>query len=237
MKEELAKSTLPHECRVRVIHALEDLHTFSGIINRTRRRDIGEFTVREPKTVPVEFTPEQRELHDSLLAVQARILSSMKLLSVSVLEAMPIQDEDFPPKSMFRGIYDAVAEALTDEDLAGQLGMKGSGELETLATLAKRSGLDIDDINLMKKFKDNSPEQFEKIKKIMRGKSSFPERSSANVERRTERAKRDAKGALGKEYEKRWRSVRITCPVGGRPRHVSQGELHERRRATRLPDV
>ena len=75
MKEELAKNTLPHECRVRVIHALEDLHTFSGIINRTRRRDIGEFTVREPKTVPVEFTPEQRELHDSLLAVQARILS------------------------------------------------------------------------------------------------------------------------------------------------------------------
>ena len=75
IKEELAKSTLPHEYRVSVIHALEDLHTFSGIINRTRRRDIGEFTVREPKTVLVEFTPEQRELHDSLLAVQAQILS------------------------------------------------------------------------------------------------------------------------------------------------------------------
>ncbi len=30
--------------RVGLIHALEELYTFSGIINRTRRRDIGEFT-------------------------------------------------------------------------------------------------------------------------------------------------------------------------------------------------
>ena len=75
IEEELTKGTLSPEDRVGAIHVLENLHTFSGIINRTRRRDIGEFTIREPRTVSVEFTPEQRELHDSLLAVQAQILS------------------------------------------------------------------------------------------------------------------------------------------------------------------
>lgn len=77
VKKELTENTLSPENRVSVIHRLEDLHTFSGIINRTRRRDIGEFTVREPQTVPVEFTPQQRELHDSLLEVQAQILSKI----------------------------------------------------------------------------------------------------------------------------------------------------------------
>ncbi|MEW8410567.1 MAG: helicase-related protein [Candidatus Thiodiazotropha sp.] len=77
VKKELTENTLSPENRVSAIHRLEDLHTFSGIINRTRRRDIGEFTVREPQTVPVKFTPQQRELHDSLLEVQAQILSKI----------------------------------------------------------------------------------------------------------------------------------------------------------------
>ncbi|MDX9724718.1 MAG: helicase-related protein, partial [Myxococcota bacterium] len=61
--------------RVEAISALEGLHSFAGIINRTRRRDIGDFAVRKPETVVVDFTPAQRQLHDNLLAVQARILS------------------------------------------------------------------------------------------------------------------------------------------------------------------
>ena len=77
VKGELTERILSPEERVGVIHRMEDLHTFSSIINRTRRRDIGEFTVREPQTVPVEFTPQQRELHDSLLEVQAQILSKI----------------------------------------------------------------------------------------------------------------------------------------------------------------
>lgn len=71
------REMLPAE-RVGAIQRLENLHTFSNIINRTRRRDIGEFTVREPRTVEVEFTPSQRELHDELLAVQAEILSTLR---------------------------------------------------------------------------------------------------------------------------------------------------------------
>ena len=52
VKKELTENTLSPEDRMSAIHRLEDLHTFSGIINRTRRRDIGEFTIREPQTIP-----------------------------------------------------------------------------------------------------------------------------------------------------------------------------------------
>ena len=75
IKGELTNRTLSSESRVGTIHTLENLHTFSSIINRTLRRDIGKFTVREPKTISVEFTPEQRRLHDSLLEIQTQILS------------------------------------------------------------------------------------------------------------------------------------------------------------------
>jgi ATP-dependent helicase HepA len=61
--------------RVGLIRALEELYTFSSLINRSRRRDIGDFTTRKPDTVTIEFTPAQRELHDGLLDVVARILA------------------------------------------------------------------------------------------------------------------------------------------------------------------
>ena len=60
--------------RVALTHEIEALYTFSPMINRTRRRDIGEFTTRQPETVTVDFTPAQRQLHDDLLDVIARIL-------------------------------------------------------------------------------------------------------------------------------------------------------------------
>lgn len=63
--------------RVKAIHALEELYTFSAMINRTRRRDIGEFTTRKPETVSRDFTPTQQQLHDDLLSVIARILNRL----------------------------------------------------------------------------------------------------------------------------------------------------------------
>ncbi len=69
----LADGNLTAENRVQLITDLEALHTFAGIINRTLRRDIGDFTIRKPETVVVEFTPPQKELHDTLLDVQAEI--------------------------------------------------------------------------------------------------------------------------------------------------------------------
>lgn len=61
--------------RIPMIRQIEELYTFSGMINRTRRRDIGEFTTRKPETVLVEFTDDQRRLHDGLVDLVARILA------------------------------------------------------------------------------------------------------------------------------------------------------------------
>ncbi len=64
------------ESRVRAIDSLERLYTFASIINRTRRRDIGEFTTRKPQTIRVAYTSAQRELHDRLMQTLARILAA-----------------------------------------------------------------------------------------------------------------------------------------------------------------
>ena len=63
--------------RIAFIRGMENQHTFSNIINRTRRRDIGTFTIRKPETVEVLFTPPQQALHDGLLEVQRQILKQM----------------------------------------------------------------------------------------------------------------------------------------------------------------
>ena len=75
--DQLAKGSVAAEERVQVVTDLENLHTFSGIINRTRRRDIGAFTIRKPETVTVDFTPDQQQLHDEVLRVQAEIFSRL----------------------------------------------------------------------------------------------------------------------------------------------------------------
>jgi superfamily II DNA or RNA helicase len=71
--ENLKRNDLSKEERVKTITTTENLHTFSGIINRTRRRDIGDFTVRHPETKEIPFTPSQKKIHDSLLDIQAKI--------------------------------------------------------------------------------------------------------------------------------------------------------------------
>lgn len=72
--DRLKNNLLTDVDRIILIRDLEEIYTFSSLINRTRRRDIGQFTMRKPETLTVEFTPEQRVLHDELLAVVARIL-------------------------------------------------------------------------------------------------------------------------------------------------------------------
>ncbi len=61
--------------RLILINKLESLYTFSHLINRTRRRDIGSFTTRKPCTILVDFTAEQRDLHDELLGFIGRVLA------------------------------------------------------------------------------------------------------------------------------------------------------------------
>lgn len=73
----LEKPDVTVEQRVQLISDIENMHTFSNIISRTRRRDIGEFTLRKPITVTVEFTEKQRELHDAVLGVLHDMLSQI----------------------------------------------------------------------------------------------------------------------------------------------------------------
>ena len=77
MRKQLAGGRITPEERIQLITDMEALYTFSGIINRTRRRDIGEFTIRKPQTVKVELTTEQDELHEALLETQAEIFRSL----------------------------------------------------------------------------------------------------------------------------------------------------------------
>lgn len=73
----LKQDEISVEERVQLISDIENMHTFSNLISRTRRRDIGEFTIRKPYTVTVAFTPEQKELHDKVLGVIHKILSNV----------------------------------------------------------------------------------------------------------------------------------------------------------------
>lgn len=77
IRSELMGDGVTPEERIRMISDTEGMHTFAGIINRTRRRDIGNFTVRKPETVVVPFTPAQQHLHDELLRIQAEIFSQI----------------------------------------------------------------------------------------------------------------------------------------------------------------
>lgn len=62
-----------HE-RITCLRDMEETHTLSHIMNRTRRRDIGRFTIREPKTIQVDFTEEQRAFYDGLLNLRKDVL-------------------------------------------------------------------------------------------------------------------------------------------------------------------
>ncbi len=73
----LKQKNVSQEERVKLITDVESLHTFATIINRTRRRDIGEFTVRKPETLKVNFTEDQAKLYNELLRIQASILMQL----------------------------------------------------------------------------------------------------------------------------------------------------------------
>ncbi|MCH5142929.1 MAG: DEAD/DEAH box helicase [Clostridiales bacterium] len=70
----LNRDAITSEQRVKLIGEVESLHTFANMINRTRRRDIGNFTLRKPETIKVMFTEAQSNLYTLLMQTQADIL-------------------------------------------------------------------------------------------------------------------------------------------------------------------
>ena len=90
-----------------------------------------------------------------------------------------------------------------DEKLADQLGMKKN----VVAKLAEEVGISLEDIELLRQ----DPEGFRKWKaekELKEKKETFPERSSANPERREKQIKDQVKDAPEKEYETRKSSNR-----------------------------
>ncbi len=68
---------LTRDERVQLISDIEELHSFNSIINRTRRRDIEDFCVREPRTIEIPFTRYQAKLHDAVLSFERSALAAM----------------------------------------------------------------------------------------------------------------------------------------------------------------
>ena len=91
IRSRLAEGSVTAEERIQLITDIEALHTFSGIINRTRRRDIGAFTIRRPETVTVEFTPEQKQLHDALIQILVEIFSRIYGAKVEIILKFMLQ--------------------------------------------------------------------------------------------------------------------------------------------------
>ena len=60
--------------RVATIRDLEEVHTLATVMNRTRRRDIGKFTIREPHTQRVALTRPQQQLYDEVVKFRAELL-------------------------------------------------------------------------------------------------------------------------------------------------------------------
>jgi ATP-dependent helicase HepA len=149
--------TLDLARRVSMINRIEALHTFARFINRTRRRDIGEFTSRKPETVEVDFTPVQRQLHDALMDAQRSLLqqvhgdanlnfmmTTIRRQAASCLHALAPLLRD-----VLLGKLELI-EGEVDEDDAPDIPRSDSTELRTMieAVLAKAERLPVDDAKL-----------------------------------------------------------------------------------------
>lgn len=119
LEELLRSEPFDDKHRVRVVRLLQSLNTFSGLINRTRRRDIGAFTVRKPETVEVAFTADQQQVHDSLLGLCARILAARgHAVSVEFLLSTLRRQASSSLNGLAPFIQDLLEGRLTGEELS-----------------------------------------------------------------------------------------------------------------------
>lgn len=91
--DRLEKESIPftNEERIACLHDLESLHTFSHVINRTKRKDIGEFTIREPITVSTVYNEAEQAFYDAVkdfkhTALQKRYGERTAKLIMSTIE-------------------------------------------------------------------------------------------------------------------------------------------------------
>lgn len=73
----LEKDSITREEKVEILSYIEEMHTFSNIINRTRRRDIEDFCIRRTVTVNSEFNGIQRDLYDAVIDFENKALGQI----------------------------------------------------------------------------------------------------------------------------------------------------------------
>lgn len=151
------------------------------------------------------------------------ILSKIGCVLLSNAWLPNIDGEFHNPKDL--SLRELPSEFEPDEGLASQLRMKGS----ELMNLARKAGLDVGDLDLIRQLK-GMPEEFQHLKQLIekrRTKPAFPGHVSHDPDRRLSRAKVRANEAPGKEYEKRSRNVRVSSSIGDKVTYLRQNYTNE----------
>jgi hypothetical protein len=104
-----SSSPIGDEERVKCLRDLEELHSLALVMNRTRRRDIGPFTQRDPVTVEVPFTAEQQCFYDNLVTWRRRVLEYLHGSSVANLVLSQIERQ---AASCLFGVVENLAEVV-----------------------------------------------------------------------------------------------------------------------------
>jgi len=162
--------------RVSVTRRIEELYTFSSLINRTRRRDIGEFTVRTPETLHVPFTPAQQELHDKLLLVIANILSAshgqqnVKFMMTTVRRQAA---------SCLYGLKPLLSDILAGKLRDLEVFDDGDDELDSIEpSVLSQIRADVDEILTLAERLDPHDQKADALLRVLRDKSRMPKNKS-----------------------------------------------------------
>ena len=168
----LAEPEISPATRVALIRDIERFSTFDSLINRTRRRDIGNFTTRKPETISVPFTDAQQAFHDQLIATAARIyahnnggqavafmLSTLRRQASSCLYALaPFIDQ------WLDGKLDALGLAEINDDETDEIELLQPGSMQA----------EIEQLRLAAKILDPADPKLEAFLAIVRDKQALP---------------------------------------------------------------
>ena len=172
MIQRLRQEKISREERVKLITDAESLHSFHSMLNRTRRKDIQDFCVRRPYTLAVEFTPEQKELHDELLRFEQNALiqlhgsarsipfmmSTIKRQAASCIFGLAPHLRD-----MINRRFEQLEDDLDGETLSYSFGIK---DQDTLISLASRV------LKMAEDLPENDP-KFELMLQTIREKQKY----------------------------------------------------------------
>ena len=162
--------------RVSITREIEELYTFSSLINRTRRRDIGEFTIRAPETLNVPFTPSQQELHDKLLSTIANILGAahgqqnVKFMMTTVRRQAA---------SCLYGLKPLLNDILAGKIRDLEVWEDGDQDAETIeASVLSQIRSDVDEILELAERLDPQDQKADELLRVLRDKSRMPNNKS-----------------------------------------------------------